>query len=60
MSFYVWSDKLRRFVLTPEHKVRCPECGASSEDMTLDELPTNRGEWLLQCECGEQFFNTND
>ncbi len=58
--FYVYSNLLYKYVLISLQRLHCPECGMAGKEMMLDELPTNRGEWLLQCECGEQFSNTND
>jgi hypothetical protein len=60
MDFYVWSDRYHDFQLRPESDVICSECGAKSADMTLDQIDRVRGEWMLQCPCGEQFFTHND
>jgi hypothetical protein len=60
MQFYVWSDRTRDFILTDENQVFCPECGSNTAKMGLCLIDPIRREWMLECECGEQFYTHND
>jgi hypothetical protein len=60
ITFYVYSDRINDFVLTDESDVKCPECDTISDNMSLDLIDRVRGEWMLQCPCGEQFYSLDD
>ena len=58
--FFVWSERALDFAPVPVADVRCGECGADWARMNLSLIDRVRGEWMLECECGEQFFTHND
>lgn len=60
LTFYVWDDRVYDFLTYPLSRVRCIECDTEGDAMELRQMDVVRDAWMLECECGEQYFTHND